>query len=263
MRTFILALLLPQLVGAAPFENLGFEDARINDFSGPPPLTSSAATLVPSWKLSQGGVGWNVAMPFQNVASLLDSDFRDTHFGKNSQAPVVGKFSLGIWAANTPGSSPFSVSQTGDIPGNAQSLRFLYHGSDLKVYAGGSLAPILFLEDRPSSNPDAPLFHYYAVDVSGLAGQTAELRFEFRSHGYDDFGFPPRLPGQPDAMSHVLDDLSFSPLPAVPEPGTWALLGVGGLGALLAPAAIMFGRGLGLQCLWVAADELDSEERLN
>ncbi len=232
MKRFIIAFLLTDLVGAAPFQNLSFDEPEFPDFipnpiPGPPLSSAPPQWLTPGWSIPV--IGYNFTQPFQNVASLLDSDFRDTHFGRNSQAPVVGKFSLGIWAANTPGSSPFSVSQTGDIPGNALSLRFLYHGSDLKVYAGGSLVPILFLEDRPSSNPDAPLFHYYAVDVSGLAGQTAELRFEFRSRGYDDFGFPPRLPGQPDARSHVLDDLSFSPLPAVPEPETWALLGVGAL----------------------------------
>lgn len=229
MKAGIFSILTASCLGlsAAPFHNLGFEDARINEVMIPPPTDGGARVLAPYWELSQRYMGWNVSMPFQNVASLLDHDFRDTHFGRNAKAPVVGKFSLGVWPANTPGSSPFSVSQTGDIPSDSLSLRFLYQGNNLSVYLGGSSVPISFLESRPNGDPDIPLFHYYAVDVSSLAGQTAELRFEFRSSGYDDFGFPPRFPGQPDAMSHVLDDLHFSPLPAVPEPETWALLGIG------------------------------------
>src|SRR5207344_2131729 len=95
------------------------------------------------------------------------------------------------------------------------------------VFVGGVLAPVHFLEGRPSGNPDVPAFNYYAVDVSALAGQTAELRFEFRSFGNYPDQDGPQIPGWPDAKMHVLDDLSFSPLPAVPEPATWALLGVG------------------------------------
>ena len=43
-----------------------------------------------------------------------------------------------------------------------------------------------------------------------FAGKTAELRFEFRSPGCDDFF------GTPAAQSHVLDDLKFSALPPNP-----------------------------------------------
>ena len=85
-----------------------------------------------------------------------------------------------------------------------------------------------FIGTRPTDNPAAPTAPYFAVDVSPFAGKTAELRFEFRSYGYDDFsGGPPFFPGQPNAQSHVLDDLRFSPALAVPEPGTWALLALG------------------------------------
>jgi hypothetical protein len=95
------------------------------------------------------------------------------------------------------------------------------------VVVGGVAAPVHFLESRPSGNPDIPAFNYDAVDVSSLAGQTAELRFEFRSFGSYPDQDGPWIPGWPDAKMHVLDDVSFSPLPAVPEPSTWALLGVG------------------------------------
>ncbi len=87
-----------------------------------------------------------------------------------------------------------------------------------------------FTESLPSGDPEVGSLDYYVVDVGLFAGQATELRFEFRSFGNPPIDGPP-IPGLPDAKFHVLDDLSFSPLPAVPEPKTWALLGVG-LGAL-------------------------------
>jgi hypothetical protein len=126
---------------------------------------------------------------------------------------------------------PYKLTQTGEVPADAQSLRFLYHGNDLRVFLGGDERTLQPLPDVISGDPLVPVYHYFAVDVSPYAGQEVELRFEFRSQGYDDFrGLPPRRPGEPDALSHVLDDLSFSPLPSIPEPSTWALLGVGGAG---------------------------------
>ncbi len=182
--------------------------------------------MTPGWVLRQP-IGHNYTQPFEGNASILDHDYVNTWQPANpAQAPVVGNFSLGIW----PG-LPFFLAQTGDIPADAQSLRFLYHGNDLRVHLGGALATVHFLEDRASGDPDVPLFHYYAVDVSGFAGQTTLLQFEFRSFGNYP-GREPTVPGWPDAKMHVIDDLTFSPLPAVPEPATWALLGVG-LGALL------------------------------
>ena len=89
-----------------------------------------------------------------------------------------------------------------------------------------------FTESVASSDPEVGSLDYYGVDVGLFAGKSAELRFEFFSFG----NYPGQpggpVPGWPDAKFHVLDDISFSPLPAVPEPATWALLGFG-LGALL------------------------------
>ena len=160
-------------------------------------------------------------------------NFRDIHFGLNAPAPVVGNFALGVWPWPSP-SLPFTLAQTGDIPADAHSLQFLYRYEGispypgLRVFVGGMEEPLNFLGTRPTDNPAAPTAPYFAVDVSPFAGKTAEVRFEFRSYGYDDFSGGPRIPSiLPDARSHVLDDLRFSPALAVPEPGTWALLALG------------------------------------
>ena len=205
---------LPQLIPGTPFNFVRGELVR------------------PGWNSTpQPGVGYNWTQNFAGWASIVDRDVRDTHFGKNAPAPVVGTFSLAVWPPSLQIGGgvyqPYTLKQTGDVPADAQSLRFLYHGNDLRVFLGGEERSLHALPDVQSGDPEVPVFHYFSVDVSPYAGQTVELRLEFRSQGYDDCCGLPRLPDQPDAQSHVIDDLSFSPLPAVPEPSTWALLGLG------------------------------------
>ncbi len=183
--------------------------------------------MIPGWTPSpNNGASRNLSQSFGNGMSILDVNFRDTHFGLDAPAPVIGNFALGVWPST--GGRPDTLTQTGDIPAAAQSLQFLYQGDNLRVFVGGSLEPVNFIGTRPTDNPAAPTAPYFAVDVSPFAGKTAELRFEFRSSGYDDFSGAPYIIGTPLAKSHVLDDLKFSALPAsVPEPGTYALFALG------------------------------------
>jgi hypothetical protein len=233
----LLSCSLPGLLGAAPFQNLGFDELNFPDFfpapiPGPPFDGAPEKWVTPGWNVPNG-VGYNYPQRFEGYSSILDASYVNTTQPANpNKLPVVGSFSLGIWPSSSPetftGLPPkFVLRQTGDIPAEAQSLRFLYHGNDLTVSVGGASALVHFLEDRPSGNPDVPLFHYFAVDVGLWAGKTAELKFEFRSFGnYPDHDGG-SIPGWPDATMHVLDDLSFSPFPAIPEPFSWALFGFG------------------------------------
>ena len=205
---------------AASFTNMGFDEGKL-------------PFLLPGWS-TDNPVAFNHSLSFGGVSAVLNTDFRDTHFGLNAPAPVVGNFALGIWPIPSP-AIPFILKQTGDIPADAQSLQFLYRYEGispylgLRVFVGGMEELLNFIGTQPTDNPAAPTARYYAVDVSPFAGKTTELRFEFRSYGYDDFSGAPRIPFDlPNAQSHVLDDLKFSALPAsVPEPGTYALFGLG------------------------------------
>jgi hypothetical protein len=224
-------MLIGSSLSAASFQNLGFDTTAFpntipSPFPGPSFDGAPREWVIPGWNEPHGSVGYNQSQTFGNGASILDVNFRDTHFGLNAPAPVVGGFALGVWPSAY-GTDPFTLSQTGAVPTDAKSLQFLYQGDNLKVYVGGSLEPLHVIGTRPTDNPAAPSANYFAVDVTAMAGRTAELRFEFRSYGFDDFSGAPRLFGQPNAQMHVLDDLQFSSASAVPEPATYALLGLG------------------------------------
>lgn len=77
----------------------------------------------------------------------------------------------------------------------------------------------MFLDsNRASNDPLVPIYPYYATDVRAFAGQTVDLRFEFR------LGYHPLI----EEKMQVIDDISFG---VVPEPSPLALLvlGSGGL----------------------------------
>ena len=217
---------------AGEFRNLGFDQPEIPagtgmQVPGQPSDGAPEEWMAPGWDVPNG-VGYNFTQVFGSVSSLLDSTYRNTTQSSNpAKVPVVGAFALGIWPTALGGDFPFVLRQTGEVPADAQSLRFLYTGpGTFKVFVGGAERLVHFNSSQPSPDPEVPPFDYYVVDVGAFSGQMTELRFEFRSFGNPPIDGPP-IPGLPDAKFHVLDDLSFSPLPAVPEPATWALLTVG------------------------------------
>jgi len=207
--------------GGQPFQNLGFE----------------SATIVP---IDDWSVQWNPAMPGwtgsvrggNQVSSLFH---RDTclssctgifiidqptirAMGGHLIRPLAGQYSVmleaGLGFAHAP---PYdaSIAQTGVIPLDAQSLRFV-------GLFGGTAPPVVSLGGQALSLHTfaGPGFTLYAADVSAFAGQTAELRFTVTTdHASAQQG---------RGSAWLLDAISFSAVP-VPEPSVvFLLLMIGG-----------------------------------
>ena len=203
--SFFLLLLLGTAVESAPFQNLGFDSYDTN------------SALLPGWHIdsrllngrlntSEGTfIGLNQVTIGLNYHTLYDGSILP---GVGFSFPVSGKYSLGFWAGGDGSGNyvPYSLSQTGDVPADAKSIHFIDFGGPFELRINGSVVPLLYIPGNPTVN-------VYG-DVSMFAGQNAELNFT--TLAYEING---------------IDDISFSPQ-IVPEPTSWLLLGLGGLGLL-------------------------------
>ena len=98
------------------------------------------------------------------------------------------------------------ISQTGRIPDDSHSIRFLGRGL-FQVFIDGILIPVQNIGNN-----------VYVGDVSSFAGSTAELKIANAS----SYSFPV-----------VVDNIMFSPAAAVPEPSGTALIGLGMISLLV------------------------------
>ena len=230
---FIASLLACSDVSAREFQNLGFESANTNNVS--PQGEGLSADLTPGWQWNVGTRGYT-ANAFMYVNQSIDMG---NGLGWASLVtvvnpydfPVVGKY--GVWLAPGYAGSilPTSVRQSGMIPRGTKSLQFLdyyAYGSGEpptvlgEVRINGSLMPLYNSLISIEPTPGPPGWSTFAfesgVDVSAYAGQEVTLEFSISNRGMG------------------LDDIQFSPFAVVPEPATWALLGLGLAGWLWARA---------------------------
>jgi hypothetical protein len=211
---------------AAAFQNLGFESATFVPIPGDQHERVQFAPALPGWTGYVGGVPQTLALhnvTFNSVAAIgvLDSDWP---YG----GLIQGDFSAFLQPVLERGITPIdaSLAQTGFIPLGSESLRSnaipfasaLGYGPQAG-YPGGTFAVMLDGQSLPvfelGSGPNNSIL--FGVDVQAWAGQTAELRFTtFAIIGG-------RYIGQNNLF---LDSIEFSSVP-VPEPGVWALLGLG------------------------------------
>ena len=130
---------------------------------------------------------------------------------------IDGNYTVMLQAGAGPdGLVDASIAQNGTVPALAQSLQFniaeVLGGVGFSVsFAGNSLSPVLL---STAVAPGGQSYNVYGVDISPYAGQTGQLEFTSIANGRDS--------------SLLLDDITFSAT-AVPEPGTLALMLMGGM----------------------------------
>ena len=136
--------------GAAPFQNLGFDDANTNGVVG---FSGSTADLLPGWQLYRGGV-------LQTSLLLNDFPTGGTNFGFASlwSADVLPDFVQGKFAIDFVGTHlntlPFSLVQRGDVPAGATILQYRFEDDGFTLSVNGeTLTPLV----SPRVPSDVPL----------------------------------------------------------------------------------------------------------
>ncbi|MBI3416546.1 MAG: PEP-CTERM sorting domain-containing protein [Verrucomicrobia bacterium] len=196
---------------AAPFQNLGFDEANTNSvrFQGRFPTSD----LLPGWQLFQGNVLqtnilYNGALEF-NYATIVDrsgTGIYGTSFTLGAYSLVLNDFADHF--------NLFTLVQRGDVPSDARFLSYTFAGSPFQVTINGqNLLPAV---QNGAVNPIEIL-----IDVSKYAGQNVQLTFSGAAGVF--------APNDPAGL-RWLDNIQFE----VPEPGTVTLFGLGGCALLAA-----------------------------
>jgi hypothetical protein len=181
------------------FQNLDFEQANPGAYSG----YVSAASALPDWTAAIGGVqqtqiGYNFLSTGETVVSLVGGAY--PAIDGNYDVLLVG----GVTASSA------SISQTGTIPDNSQSLLFKAQGSSsgqLNLFIGTQVVPFTAVGTGPN-------YTLYGANISAWAGDSEQLTFS--------------APEGNGLNAWFIDDISFA-TQAVPEPTGIVLTVVGGL----------------------------------
>lgn len=215
---------LARTVSAQGFLNLNFEQATVTPASpGYTPSDAvdpiSAASALPYWTVTEDST---VCTAVWGSPVALDETSVALVYGSNS--PIQGNYSVQLTAyADAPAGlyRSSSISQTGTIPLDAQSIQFLLSSPS---QAGSVPAnPIVTLDGTPislsviSQSDGVTLM---GGNISAFAGDTETLAFLCQASTGGTF------PANENYFN--LDDIQFSTTP-VPEPTTLALSVIGGL----------------------------------
>lgn len=193
---------------AKEFINLGFDDGyRMTGtvFRWDIP----AEEALPGWTVKMGDqvleqVRWNTSYPESGSISIMTPPWPGAE-GVNAVRLIAGA----VYPAREPAVTA-SISQVGTIPTDANSLLFFGGFSSVspsEVRINEVVVPLVFLSGE-LGDP-----YLYGVDVRPFAAQEVELSFLNHPVARGSGGFQ-------------IDSLRFSSV-VVPEPETWALLGVG------------------------------------
>jgi hypothetical protein len=227
MRRTFAVLVLASLCGSLPvagqsFQNMGFESATLVPVSASEPYIIQWNPAMPGWS------GWVGEVQVTSLRYNAECLTVCTSLGIIDQpgyswgAPLVGRYSAIISAGPYLG-GPYqaSIAQTGLIPSNAQSVRFLglFGGSSQIIPSADQLIVSVGGQSLPVYSFAGSDYRTFAADVSAFAGQTAELRLTVATE--------PAIGGQQGRGSHLMLDFVFFSAVPVPEPTVGILLLVG------------------------------------
>lgn len=199
VQKWMLLLLAIAPLRAADFVNLNFDEgSQINVV-----IHGDIATFLPGWSLRyddeiQSTIGVNIGPTVSRFGVALLAGRRNS-FG----IPVEGLYSLGLGnGAEENGTQLiWSLSQSGDVPPDAKSIRFGTSFNPLSIQIDGEELSTVFLESKLG-------FEIFGADISRFAGKTVNLEFHTRPLGFNE--------------AYVVDTISFSPV-AVPESRSFIL----------------------------------------
>jgi hypothetical protein len=213
-------MILATVLGAQGqgFINLDFETATIppsqprSDYSDPSSWVTASVAL-PGWSAFLGTN--QLPTVLYNSVTIGSAAVSLMRVGDSLEPTLEGTFSAVLLGGITyvpPGyfiQESASLSQTGLVPADAQSIRFksrLLFGNTIEVSLGGQSLPLVPLQVTAA-------YTLYGADVTTFAGQATELRFTsvIRDGQFNHW---------------MLDSVQFSPL-SIPEPSGAAMLGLG------------------------------------
>jgi len=186
---------------------MNFEQANIAPIVGSPlyPYAVTVADALPGWTVSYGTVQQTEILYNDPALSSTAVTLYASGYPGYYAQPLQGTYSVLLQEGTYVGAPAASISQTGLVPAGSESLLFdatsdpdppevLIGNQSLSLVAVGSGAN----------------YTIYGADISAWAGQTEQLTISTPGH----------------SGNWEIDDITFS---TVPEPGTLALVLVGGL----------------------------------
>jgi hypothetical protein len=207
--TIVLLLIGRQLGTSQSFVNLDFESANVTTIPGFS-FYIATSNAIPGWANSPVAIIGGSSVIAYDTISLGGAAVILQDANSSFVTPLQGQYSIlfqgfqGDTNLNDGNPLNASITQTGQIPVNTQSLTFWGNLSGMEVTIDGQIIPYNAIGSGAN-------YTIYGADISEFAGQTETLSFV--------------TPANSEAL---LDNIQFSSS-TVPEPSVLGLCALGGL----------------------------------